>query len=98
MNLIKNGPTVDSSRAASHRKDQLSITSLIVTAPRPAVNSDEFHIGLPVRARTCDSFNGKRGTIAKIVHGMRPAFYVRLNDPTFRELLYFAGNELEVAA
>ncbi len=71
------------------------MSTAILPVSRPHVNPSEFHIGLAVVAKTDDSFRNKPGTIQKIVHGAHPAFYVQLADPSFRELLYFAGYELE---
>lgn len=51
-----------------------------------------------VIARTTDTFNGKHGTVSKIVVGPRPAYYVQLDDASFKDLLYFSGAELEGSA
>lgn len=77
------------------QKGALSMSTAILPVSRPHVNSDQFYIGLHVLAKTDDSFNGKSGTVEKIVHGQHPAFYVRLSDPAIRDLLYFSGSELE---
>jgi hypothetical protein len=71
------------------------IVPAVSSAPIPSGWLPLYRIGQAVTVRNNDSFNGMTGTIARVLMGPDPAYYVQLNTPEYRnDFLFFETTEL----